>query len=110
MGKFAIAHTLVSILMACTYFAFRVELCEEEYEAHHHPFPDILAFASSSLTWESFDKDNAPQAFHIEVETRRQLLCSIEPQKRSPFQDNLPYQPVRDKSPPPAPGMNSSLS
>jgi hypothetical protein len=92
----------VACILACNYFAFQVELFEAEYEANH-PAPAQRGTHSLSLpsvTWESFDKQNAPEAFVLNP------ILPIEPVgfTRVPHhkeqQANPQYQPVRDKSPP----------
>ena len=93
-------RALLAIVVALNYFAFRVEVFEEESGAQHRDLPSRISFACSSLTWESFDKDNAPQAFTIQIlagPERSFVMLSPPP---APLQDIQPFQPVRDKSPP----------
>jgi hypothetical protein len=94
-------HALAALLLSCTYFAFRVELFEEEAEAHFRQFPDGLAFAVPTLSWETFDKENAPQAFIVRVLGALESSFDIAPAPELLRQDIRPFQPVRDKSPPP---------
>lgn len=93
-------HACAAVLVACTYFAFRVELFDGESEAHERDVPHGLALVAPSLSWETFDKDNAPQAFTIVVLTAFDASFALPPAPELCRQDILPYQPVRDKSPP----------
>lgn len=93
-------HTLIAVGLACNYLAFQVELFDDEYEANH-PCPTVTpSFSSTSVTWESFDKDNAPEPFSIEPANyfgclfRLALVFSFLPLPSRPF------HLVRDKSPP----------
>jgi len=93
-------HGLVALVVALNYFAFRVELFEDEADAQHRDLPSGVAFAGSSLSWESFDKDNAPQAFSIQVLIGAERSFFIPALPAASLQDLHPFQPVRDKSPP----------
>ena len=93
----------LSLLLACNYFAFRVEIFDEEYAENHRDFSVTTSWTQPSLTWETFDKANAPQAFVILVETRSQVVCFL---VCNTVRDQCLLgsdQPVRDKSPPLAP-------
>ena len=93
-------YRIFALLVALNYFAFRVELCEREFEANHSEYIDDVAFARTTLTWETYDKDNAPQAFVFNAEITLQIVSYAQQQFdiESPFV--VPCQPVRDKSPP----------
>jgi hypothetical protein len=88
------------LLIALNYFAFRVEPFEDEYESCHKDIPTSCAFNSPTLTWETFDKDNAPQAFVFDAGLRIERIASLPPQTAVLLQTHQQYQPVRDKSPP----------
>lgn len=96
-----VVHALAAAVVACTYFAFRVELFDEEFESHFRDFPNGLALTGPTLSWESFDKENAPQAFTVSVLTAFERSFAMPPAPEISRQDILPFQPVRDKSPPP---------
>jgi len=100
MNCLNITYRLVALTLALNYFAFQVELFEEEYEANHPKQCDTVSFNLPSLNWESFDKNNAPQAFVFDAGLRTEFLFDVP----SPFAEELPsHQPfriVRDKSPP----------
>jgi len=93
-------YKILLCVVALNYGAFRVEISEDEYKEHHPDLPTGLAFMESILNWETFDKNNAPEAFsfdaHVAIETLFQTSLF--------FQENdIPYEhyePVRDKSPP----------
>ncbi len=95
-----VLFALLSLLVACNYFAFRVELCEEEFEAHHTSIPYTNAFGPPTVTWETFDKDNAPEALTVDVQITIELFCRVGEQFQEIRQDIVPQQPIRDKSPP----------
>jgi hypothetical protein len=93
-------HQLSALLLACNYFAFQVELFEEEYEANHRTMSEETSFAAPSLNWESFDKNNAPRAFVVHVTFHVDLLLRFSPPQLPPLQVSENRNPVRDKSPP----------
>lgn len=101
----ALLHASTALLLACTYFAFRVELFEEEFEAHQREMPSGIAWTAPTLSWETFDKENAPQAFSVQVLCAAQLGLFLPPPPSVPIQDRRPYQPIRDKSPPSIPAL-----
>lgn len=93
-------HKLVALVLATNYFAFQVELFEEEYEANHPKTFESCSITKSTLSWESFDKENAPEAFVFDAGIRSEFLFLLE---QEPVALHLPfaqYQPIRDKSPP----------
>ena len=99
MNRFLWGQIVASVL-ALNYFAFQVELFENEYEANHPKMFANGAFSLPTLTWESFDKENAPPPFVFDACI--QLTCSLvlpdEALVVAP--ENVPHNPVRDKSPP----------
>lgn len=93
-------HKLTALILACNYFAFQVEVFEEEYEANHRPVSPTPALGSPTLTWESFGKTNAPKAFVFNAEVSIVLLLHLEPLDISFLPPLITVGPVRDKSPP----------
>jgi hypothetical protein len=93
-------HSFVALLLAATYFCFQVEPFEEEYLEHHRVPADRLGFSTPSVTWETFDKSNAPKAFTVDpcIAIGPLHLVSVPDDTLDPF--HRPPHPVRDKSPP----------
>ena len=97
------AWQIFTLVFAWNYFAFRVELFDDEYEQNHPaptPASEGPAFSLPSLTWETFDKDNAPKAVRVEPVITLTLLAGT-PDEQFHFRV-IPrhYQLIRDKSPP----------
>lgn len=96
-----------TFLFAWNYFAFRVELFDEEYERNHPVGSSdarTAAFSLPSLNWETFDKDNAPKAVKVEPFIFLTLL-SRTPDEQFFFRPVISqHQIIRDKSPPFSPG------
>ena len=95
---------VLALLLAFNYFSFRVELFKDEDEQNHpvvDPCTHQTSISPSTLNWETFDKDNAPKAItiHPDVPIELFLVVHCPPQVFQHFFQ--PYQPVRDKSPPP---------
>ena len=103
----SVVYRLLALLLASNYFAFQVELFDEEYDANHRSVSNTPAVGSPTVTWETFDKSNAPKAFVLRVDVVFEPLQIVPlfviPQPL-PY---LPYQPVRDKSPPAAAPFNA---
>ncbi len=102
-SRWKVVWQIAALLVACNYFAFRTELFSEEYEQNHppcDPFTHEVSVTVPSLTWETFDKDNAPKAFSIQASTHIIFISFVicPPQVQDISSD--PQQPVRDKSPP----------
>ncbi|MBI1807756.1 MAG: hypothetical protein HYR76_11970 [Ignavibacteria bacterium] len=93
-------YKLLSLLIVCNYFAFRVELFENEYERFHPDHRNGSAFTNSSLNWETFDKDNAPKAFVFDPSVRVEFICVNDVQREHQLPHAQPSQLIRDKSPP----------
>ena len=75
---------------------------ESEYEANH-PTPGpggVHSLSSPTITWESFDKDNAPQAFVVDAGLRVECLAVLALVPLVQIVAAAPHHPVRDKSPP----------
>jgi hypothetical protein len=93
-------HICVSLLLAADYFAFQVELFDNEYEENHRPIATTCSIAAPSLNWESFDKENAQQAFVFDAIVKVEFLFTLDFPRFQFSPPSLPYQPIRDKSPP----------
>jgi hypothetical protein len=96
----SLVHRFVALLLASNYFTFQIEPFEEEYEANHPDIPDGWALSQPTLTWESFDKQNAPKAFVFDAVINIELLHLLTSPPVKELPANPQYQPVRDKSPP----------
>lgn|GEM_PF-1401184 len=98
----SIAHGCIALLLACNYFAFQVELFDAEYEANHPPPAPAgtHSLSSPTVTWESFDKQNAPEAFVLNPVLPIEPVGFIPVPHHKEQSPNPQYQPVRDKSPP----------
>jgi hypothetical protein len=91
----------MATLLACNYFAFQIELFEEEYEANQPMRTETeCAIGSPSLTWESFDKDRAQKAFIITVVRSVEGTLRLRPVSLVKIYDEPSFERVRDKSPP----------
>jgi len=93
-------HIIVALILAATYFCFQVEPFDDEY-LENHPLPvDGPALSAPSVTWETFDKSNAPQAFTVDpcIEIRPLQIVDLTDEPLDPYAP--PAHPVRDKSPP----------
>jgi hypothetical protein len=95
------AFKFIAALVALNYFAFRVELFEDEYEQSH---PDVLSghttISVSSLNWESFDKDNAQQAVVVDAGITSFCLFTLLDEFDAQPYAFQPFSLIRDKSPP----------
>jgi hypothetical protein len=96
-------YYVTACVIALTYFGFRTELFDNEYAENHAAVPNGVSFARPSLTWETFDKDNAPQAFVVDVETRTERISSSPDFCAFAAPEFPSAHPVRDKSPPTLP-------
>jgi hypothetical protein len=96
-----VVYRLAAVIILCTYSAFRLECFDDEYEQNHpqHDFT-TTSFSRPSLTWETFDKDNATKAFVFDASIRLHLLFKSVDRYVIPRIPPRPYNPVRDKSPP----------
>jgi len=98
-----LAGRLSALLLACNYFAFRVELFSDEYEQNHPAtgsYPGQPAYSRQTLNWETFDKDNAPKAISVNPWISLELISTIPDEPL--FSKLLPREllTIRDKSPP----------
>jgi hypothetical protein len=100
--RWSALHSFTALLLACNYFAFQVELFECEYEANH-PAPTTQgthALSGPTVTWESFDKQNAPQAFVVDAGLQIDCILILASTSILQSSSEPSFQLVRDKSPP----------
>lgn len=93
-------HRVVALILATNYFSFQVELFEEEYEANHPKQYESCSITQPTLTWESFDKQNAPLAFVFDAGLEIHYLFLLEAEPTAIRLPHIQYQPIHDKSPP----------
>jgi hypothetical protein len=98
--RFSMVFTCTALVLACNYFAFQAELFDAEYEANHATPSTSNSITSSSLSWESFDKDNAPQAFVCDAGLKIQCTLVLPSEPALPSVLDPSFQIIRDKSPP----------
>ena len=93
-------HKFLFLLLALNYFAYQCEFFDHEYAENHRVVSSHLSVAPPSVTWETFDKTNAPKAFVLNVEVTIDFLGYL----RLPDVQVAPrlfkFDIVRDKSPP----------
>jgi len=82
------------------YIAFHGEFFEEEYEQNHRPISSELSYAMPSVTWETFDKSNAPKAFVMSVDVTIELLAFFKEPRIRITPIVFQFDIIRDKSPP----------
>jgi hypothetical protein len=93
-------HKCLALLLGWNYFAFQVELFENEYEKNN-PIPvTTCSLSTPTLTWESFDKNNAPQPFVFDAGLHIDCILVFGEQPLVERCTDRPSHPVRDKSPP----------
>ena len=93
-------YRYVGLILACNYFAFQVEIFDDEYEANHPQHHRGSSILSPTLTWESFDKDNAPQPFVFDALITIEYAGRLAPVLSAPATPQQHYRDIRDKSPP----------
>ena len=101
--RWRLAWRVAALLLACNYFAFRVELFDDEVEKNQpacDPYSHHASFSFPTLNWETFDKDNAPKALTVQADTHIVFLSVVACPIIISQLSSEPYQPVRDKSPP----------
>ena len=103
--RFRQLHAIVSCVLAITYFSFRVELFEDEYEESHPNQVNGNFISVPTLNWETFDKDNACAAFVFDARLRGESFSMVTTEFPQEHYTYLQFHPVRDKSPP----VNASL-
>ena len=102
------AFALLAGILALTYLAFQAELFEDEYEENHPVQSDGPAITSTQLSNEC-DKENAQEAFVVVPVILVEPLYSLPLEFTVQIHAHLPYQLVRDKSPPLNHSQDSSL-
>ncbi len=100
MRRDAFILSVLSVLVCVTYFAFRIELFGDEYRENHPPLTSLPSISPPSLTWETFDKDNAPQAISLNPTLHAGFLSHVEAPVAEDVTGWTVPHPVRDKSPP----------
>jgi hypothetical protein len=98
--KWRLAYKLIALLLAADYFAFQVELFDDEYEANHPRTSRTSSITGVVFTWESFDKENAPRAFIVDPCIEIRPLFRVVDEPTLPVPPATPRVPARDKSPP----------
>ncbi len=93
-------HTLFFLLMAFNYFAYQVELFEEEHKEKQREMSSVISFAPYSITWETFGKTSAQKAFVHIVDVQITFLGVLPPQHFNNVPSHSPFEIIRDKSPP----------
>ncbi len=97
---FSFTYRLLALLVAANYFAFRVEMFGEEYEQSHPSGVCGNSLSLPSVNWESFDKDNAPQAISVGARIVIEPLGLSPREPRIECQYYPPFRLILDKSPP----------
>jgi hypothetical protein len=97
-----ILHRICAVYLAVNYFAFQIEVFEEEYEANHRQVSEDCSIASPTLNWETFDKENAPKAFTVQPMLPVQVLLVLPTWPKPQPPPLVQSSPIRDKSPPSA--------
>jgi hypothetical protein len=98
--KRRLAYRLIAFVLAANYFAFQVELFDDEYEANHPRTSTTSSITGPLFTWESFDKENAPPAFVVDPCIEIQPLFTVIAEPAPRVTPAAPRVPARDKSPP----------
>lgn len=93
-------YRCLAFIVALNYFAFRVELFDDEYQSSHPSRSAAPAISSSALNWETFDKDNAPQAIVVTAAITTICLLTVSDTFEVQPSAFLPFKLIRDKSPP----------
>ena len=93
-------HKCLALLLGWNYFAFQIELFESEYEQNNPKPVTTCSLSAPTLTWESFDKNNAPQPFVFDAGLRIDCILILREQPLVEQRTARPSLPVRDKSPP----------
>jgi hypothetical protein len=98
--KWRLAYQLIAVVLVADYFAFQVEIFDDEYEANHPRTSVSSSITGPFFTWESFDKENAPPAFVIDPFIEFRPLFRVIAEPAPPVPPCTTWEPVRDKSPP----------
>jgi hypothetical protein len=95
-----LAWHVIALVLAANYFAFQVELFDDEYEANHPKESQSSSITASVFTWESFDKENAPKAFRFEPDVEIRPLFVLSAPLPPAYHPLRISHTIRDKSPP----------
>ncbi len=95
-------NALIALVLAWNYFAYQAELFDSEYEANHPARATAAAITAPVLSWESFDKDQAPAPYIFDAWARLEVVSLLLPAGAAHTLPCRQTDPVRDKSPPPA--------
>ena len=95
-----ITYQFCSILIALNYFAFRMELFQDEDSENHPQTQSAVSFTFPTLNWETFDKDNASKAFVFDALIQIQPIEFFPPEHREQYSPYLSFRLIQDKSPP----------
>jgi len=93
-------YRVTALVLSFNYFFFQVELFEKEYEANHPTAPDNCSISIHALSWESFDKDNAPQPFIFNFGQQIDCVLILGTVQAIHVSPVTRHDPIRDKSPP----------
>ncbi len=93
-------HRILATALATLFFVFQTELDHDEYQRQHRLLSSSPAFAAPSLTWETFDKENAQKAFVLPVERGDVFILLPHHPIRLSLPPQVSLHPIRDKSPP----------
>jgi hypothetical protein len=93
-------HSALAVLLAWNYFAFQAEPFDDEYEANNPTPADQCAYSRLSLNWETFDKQNAQQAFVFDAGLRTEPIFILHLLPHREFLLDNQALDIRDKSPP----------
>ncbi len=95
-----VLNRCLALVVAVNYAAFRVELFEDEYQSSHPSRSTAPAVSATTLNWETFDKDNAPQAIVVTAAITTICLLTVSDTFNVQPSAFLPFKLIRDKSPP----------
>jgi hypothetical protein len=96
----------LALLVAINYLGFRTELFAAEFEENHPALSNQCTFTTSSVNWETYDKDNAPKAFVFHGTIRIELLGTLSRGESLTLEFHPQYRLIQDKSPPePSPSI-----
>ena len=90
----------VALILAVNYFSFQVELFEKEYEQNNRNVSTTCSLDTPTVTWETFDKTNAPKAFVFNAEISFQIFHLAPPPAIPFYAHQVNDDLIRDKSPP----------
>ena len=93
-------HKLVALLLVLNYIAFHAEFFDKENEQNHRLVSSTCSIDTPSVTWETFDKTNAPKAFVFDAEVTFQIVDCTPQIISSCFVHRVNDNVIRDKSPP----------